>query len=89
MFATLKKDWPMTDATINKVVVVPEGRHELERIPNSYEPDGEPWLVKKGTKIGMLESDWRSWQNGICTDPLNPFFGEYKDWGKRAIIIEE
>ncbi|HTM69075.1 MAG TPA: hypothetical protein VL426_07345 [Candidatus Binatia bacterium] len=38
-------------------VSVPPGRYELERVPNPYGP-GRPWLVLKGSRIGMVERGW-------------------------------
>jgi hypothetical protein len=34
------------------------GEYELERISNPYHLPKAPWLVFKGTKIGMTEAGW-------------------------------
>ena len=43
-------------------VVLPPGRHHLERIPNPYGGQRN-WLVLAGTKIGSLEVFWRFWED--------------------------
>jgi hypothetical protein len=85
MFATLKKDWEFIDGETGGKVVIPPGRHEIERIPSpsGYQYD---WLVLKGTKTGAAEEFWRSWTNWIKSDSpgsSNPFWDEFE------IIIEE
>ncbi|MBI4779068.1 hypothetical protein HY797_01280 [Candidatus Falkowbacteria bacterium] len=85
MFATLKKDWKFIDGETMGTVVVPSGRHEIERIPS---PSGYPcdWLVLKGTKIGSVEAFWRDWVKG--DDNSNPGSSN-PGWDEFEIIIEE
>ena len=50
----------------NKKILVSPGRYEIERVANPFGYAGD-WLVLKGTKIGMVESWWRSRENGEIT----------------------
>ncbi len=53
--------------------------YELERIPNPY-GHKVPWLVLKGTKIGMAETAWHSLRPGrLNDDPLSEGFGKPND----------
>lgn len=63
IFATLFRRWQMPDADTNKLINITPGRYELEPIEN---PLGhrDPWLVLKGTKIGMPEGAWMYWKDG-------------------------
>lgn len=89
MLATLKRPWEMLDVERKGNIIVPEGRYPLERIDNPF-GHLEPWLVIKGTEIGMAESFWRYWKNGkIINDPGHPYHGKLADWGEFEIIIEE
>ena len=68
MYLVLKRDWDALDGDSddrNNHVVIPIGRHEVERIEN---PHGytAPWLVLKGTKIGGTEGFWRQFED--CDD---------------------
>jgi len=77
MFVTTKKPWNLIDAgqlPSKRNITLPPGRYEVEKVPNPLGHTG-PWLVLKGTKIGMAEKAWR------C-------FGEERFWDSQ-IIIEE
>lgn len=44
-----------------KLIYIPDGRYELERIPNPRGLDRcGPWLVLKGTKWGHNEEYWQN-----------------------------
>lgn len=92
MFAILKRDWEMIEASVDgKPVkaIIPAGRHELERIPNPCGYPDAPWLVLKGTKIGATEMSWRQWKNGEIDNPGHPNHGKPVDWDDFEIAIEE
>ena len=77
MFVTIKKSLSLVDSSklpSKRNVMLTPGRHEVERVTNPLGHTG-PWLVLKGTKIGMAEKAWR------C-------FGEERFWDSQ-IIIEE
>lgn len=63
MQLTLNMSWLAIDASKPNTpsVRIPAGKHAVERIPNPFIPDGEPWLVLRGTKIGASEAYWKSW----------------------------
>ena len=63
IFATLSRRWQLPDADTNLLINIHPGRYQLEPIAN---PLGHrnPWLVLKGTKIGMPEGAWMYWKNG-------------------------
>lgn len=92
LILTLKRPWSVPDATSDDTVtaIIPAGSHEVERIPN---PCGggrgrghrnSPWLVLKGTKIGMAEGAWRQWENGAVNEK-----GEPTNWGDSEVVITE
>lgn len=61
MFIVLKKSWDVRDGSgQNKRGIIPEGKHEVERIPSPIGGDSS-WLVLKGTLIGLAESAWRAY----------------------------
>jgi len=63
MHLTLHMSWLAVDASTptGETVRISSGTHEVERIKNPIVPDGEPWIVLKGTKIGASETFWRQW----------------------------
>jgi hypothetical protein len=63
IIATLHRAWQLPDANSKRIVNITPGRYELEPIEN---PKGKrnPWLVLKGTKIGMPEGARRYWTEG-------------------------
>lgn len=64
---TLKRSWQAIDATGGKRlsdIIIPIGKHEIERIPNPFGYKNAPWLVLKGTHIGAGEKSWRQWTKG-------------------------
>jgi hypothetical protein len=89
----LKRNWHALDGSKpsgENYTVIPEGKHEVERIANPYGFSCF-WLVLKGTKVGASEGSWRQWVNdgSLVTNPKNPRFGKPIDWGKFEIVIEE
>ncbi len=78
MFIVLKRAWEVLDASKPEHhtprPTIPIGRHEIERIANPYGHD-VPWLVLKGTQLGMTENSWREW-----ADP---------EWEDAQVIIQE
>lgn len=95
MFIILKRDWRALDGSqtkesTGKEVVIPAGRHEIERIPNPYGYDNAPWLVLKGTKHGMTEGSWREWVGEhLVTNEAHPDFGKKTTYGEFEVVIEE
>jgi hypothetical protein len=68
MYMTLYNNRSAHDASIERGepghnTTIPEGRHEVERIPNPYRHNGShgDWIVLKGTLIGATEESWREW----------------------------
>ncbi len=95
MFMTLKRTWEALDGSKAskgeaRVIIIPAGRHEIERVPNPYGHPA-PWLVLKGTLIGAAEGSWRQWKNGGFTvsNPDHPDFGKPIDWDEWEVVIEE
>lgn len=67
MTAKLKRTWEMLDGSLpigSPRVMVEPGQYTLERVAN---PHGfaAPWLVLRGTTIGMAEGAWREWEDEI------------------------
>ncbi|MCX6713088.1 MAG: hypothetical protein NTY66_02690 [Candidatus Vogelbacteria bacterium] len=84
---TLKRDWPALEflgGDKAKDVVIPAGRHEVERITNPLGYLDAPWLVLKGTMIGASEGSWRQWKNGVLNRDDQSI-----DWGKWEVVIED
>ena len=50
------RDW--SDPTSPKLVTISAGHYEVERVPSHFGEE-RPWLLLKGTKIGMFENMWR------------------------------
>jgi len=91
MQVTLKRDWSVCDASSGKIVptIIPAGTHEMERIPNPINPNGEPWLVLAGTKQGAAEPYWRGWENEKPDpDPNNPKNNHLLKWGDSEVVIQ-
>lgn len=75
VFADIHNQWEMIDAGSMNLVGVRPGSYELERIAN---PCGHkvPWLVLKGTEIGMSETFWQAQRSGrLNEDPASEEFG--------------
>lgn len=92
MFMTLKRDWEAISVSNNSLihVVIPAGRHEIERVPHPFGRKNVFWLVLKGTLTGAAEGSWRQWRNGSITDnPDHPNFGKPINWGDYEVVIEE
>jgi hypothetical protein len=80
--AILKRHWKMpngakTSRENREEVEVAPGNYELDRVPNPFGHKA-PWLVLKGTLIGMAEGAWRQWINDADTQ-----------WDDFEIIIDE
>jgi len=65
----VKREWPAYDASTlpPEHMFIPEGTHEIERIPGPVTGEGF-WLVLKGTLIGAAEGFWRDWIDPIWED---------------------
>lgn len=64
IFLETKKIWGFLDGSEKgKVVQMPPGRYEVERIPNPFGHENVDWLVLAGTRLGATELFWRGWEN--------------------------
>lgn len=57
-----KRDFVVQNAAAGGKWTILAGTHEVERIPNPCSVNGIPWIVMRGTKIGMPEDYWRRWK---------------------------
>ena len=73
MILVLRESWYALDGSKEsmeegRLVTIPPGRHEVERIDNpSGDPD-TPWIVLAGTFIGATEASWRRWEDPKWND---------------------
>lgn len=63
IYATLQRRWQFRNADTERLMNITPGRYELESMENPF-GNRSPWLVLKGTKIGMPEGAWHYWQKG-------------------------
>ncbi len=90
MQLVLKRDWEAFDVSSGaiKSATIPQGTHEVERIPNPVRSSGY-WLVLKGTLIGASEKSWEQWKNGLLSnDPARPNFQkpiDFEEWEVQII----
>ena len=73
MILILRESWYALDASKEdtlegRLVTIPPGRHEVERIDSPSGDPGTPWIVLVGTLIGAAEDSWRRWEDPKWND---------------------
>jgi hypothetical protein len=76
IFVSLSMSYGLIDPDSGKVREFGPGVYELERVLNPY-GHKIPWLVIKGTRIGMAETGWNIRRPGMLEmDPESPKFAQ-------------